>query len=186
MADEADRARELRRRAMPGGGEVVSGALATEALDAVGARAMTVDKTIFVAEDFDPSDPEDQALYAHERHHLRRSSGDDAHGGGKDAEELAAQAIERMVLQRRASGEELDSILRDVDQGRLDDPNHTGGAAEEPGTDGSDPMDAYRALRMDGWSHDAIVRLLVDHVLRELRAGEQDRSSRGPLAGARF
>ena len=60
---------------------------------------MTLDKDIFVAEDFDESRPEDQALYAHERHHQMEHGRVDA-GAHSYAEEKAAQAIERMVLHR--------------------------------------------------------------------------------------
>jgi hypothetical protein len=180
MADD-NRTRDLRRKSMPGGGEVFSGPLADEALAAVGARAMTMDHTILVSEDFDPNDPEDQALYAHERHHLNQSGGAHEHGGGKDAEEHAARAVEKMVLHRSAAGEDLSSILADVDQGRIGDPTESGGPAEAHGTDGNDPLAAYRKLRAHGWTHDTIVRMLADNVMQELRRSEGDRSERGPL-----
>ena len=43
----------LQRRSMPGGGEVWEGPLASKALKALGARAMTVDSSIIVGDDFD-------------------------------------------------------------------------------------------------------------------------------------
>ena len=178
-----DRTRDLRRLSMPGGGEVFQGPLADEALDAVSARAMTLDGTILVAEDFDPNDPEDQALYAHERHHQLQGA-DSEHGGGHDAEELAARAIESMVLHRATQGEDLHAILRDVDQGRIGEPDHVGRTPDAMGTDGKDPMAAYRRLRAQGWTHDAIVRLLADHVLSEVRRHESDRAERGPLTSS--
>ena len=101
LAERLDRS-QLKRQEMPGGGAVYRGPTATRALDALGARAMTVDRQVVVGEDFDPSRREDQALYAHERYHAER--GDGAGGGGgenfRDSEEIAARAVERMVLHR--------------------------------------------------------------------------------------
>ena len=68
IEDRLDRS-ELRRVAMPDGGEVYRGDIATRALESLGARAFTVDRTIVVGEDFDPYDAEDAALYAHEMYH---------------------------------------------------------------------------------------------------------------------
>jgi hypothetical protein len=181
-----DRANELRKIQMPDGGEVVAGPLAREALSAVGARAMTVDKTIFVSDDFDPNDPEDQALYAHERHHQKHSGGESEHGGGQDAEELAAKAVERMVLHRAARGESFGAIMQDVEAGRIDQPSEVGGAPDAGREDGDDPMAAYRALRAQGWEHDAIVRLLARHVMLELQSEQRTRAVRAPIGPSLF
>ncbi|MFN7146937.1 MAG: DUF4157 domain-containing protein, partial [Myxococcota bacterium] len=93
----------LKRSAMPGGGEVFTGEVASRALKSLGARAMTVDKSIIVSEDFDPSKPEDQALFAHEQFHVDHSGGAGTHEH-RDAEEVAARAVERMVLHRARAG----------------------------------------------------------------------------------
>jgi hypothetical protein len=105
----------LYRRQMPGGGEVYTGPTATRALRTLGARAFTMDRQIFVAEDFDASNPEDQALYAHERHHQLNSGGDGAARSFHDAEEKASRAIERMVLHRAEQGEDFATVLRQVE-----------------------------------------------------------------------
>jgi hypothetical protein len=91
----------LTKQSMPGGGEVYSGPVAQEALETLGARAMTVDQSIIVADDFNPSRASDQALFAHEQHHLEHSGGEGGHTI-RDAEEVEARAIESMVLQRSA------------------------------------------------------------------------------------
>ena len=66
---------ELRHQSMASGQGVFRGELATRALEAVGARAMTLDRSIIVGEDFDPGRPTDQALYAHERYHAEHGDG---------------------------------------------------------------------------------------------------------------
>ncbi len=99
---------QLQRQSMPGGGSVLRGPLATRALNAVGARAMTLDRSIIVAEDFNPNNPEDAALYAHEAFHAEHGDGEGGGGGSnfRDAEEVAARAVERMVLHRMTGGYE--------------------------------------------------------------------------------
>lgn len=179
MAQDRDGEREeqrLRRRRMVDGGEVVSGETASAALDAVGARAMTFDRQIIVHDDFDPDDPEDQAVYAHERLHLRHSGGEDAHHGDHDAEEQEARRVERMVLHRRRQGDDLGTILRDVEDGRIEADEDAGADAahEDAGGDDTDPMDAYRQLVADGWTHEAIVRMLAEHVMHEVALQEEE------------
>jgi hypothetical protein len=185
MADEAPQVKarpgDLHRRQMADGGEVVSGPLAAEALDAVGARAMTVDRTIFVNEDFDPTEAEDQALYAHERLHQLHSGGERTHGG-KDAEESAARAVEAMVLHRRSSGEDFGQIMRDVNEGRTEDRAEKASAPESSGGDThQDVMQAYRTFRNRGYAHETIVRMLADGILKEIRAGDQEARERSPV-----
>lgn len=164
----------IRRKAMPDGGEVYSGPTASRALRALGARAMTMDRQIFVAEDFDPNDPEDAALYAHELHHQMESGGmDDGHTHG-DAEEAAAQAIERMVLHRSAKGDDFGEIMRDVrSQGAGTAPvrNQNGDA---PGSEHEDEvMKAYKALRKQGKSHLQVVNDLAQYVVFTIMAQEE-------------
>lgn len=162
-------ASQLRRRTLPDGTEVFTGPLAEQALDAVGARAMTLDRSILVREDLDPSNPEDQALLAHEQHHAAESGGEGAHAEG-DEEEAAARAVEAFVLhQRRAQST---------------DERATGGdapmAAAPPGARGSDaPMAGYQALLAGGTPHDQIVDRLARGVLDELRRTRDLRQLRG-------
>lgn len=164
----------LQRKTMEDGGEVYTGPLARAALRAVGARAMTVDNTIFVDEAFDASVTEDRALYAHERVHQMRSGGTDQHGA-HDAEEMAARAIERMVLHRSAEVEDLGAVLRDATDGA--------GTAEGAGpqhpvegegdTAQKSPVDearaAYTSLLAKGQNHEAIVRDLSRYVVDQLQ-----------------
>ncbi|MGB0637954.1 MAG: eCIS core domain-containing protein [Myxococcota bacterium] len=97
---------ELRRVVMPDGGEVYRGEIASRALESLGARAFTVDRTIIVGDDFDPYLAEDRALYAHEQYHVEQGDGGGGGGGEnfRDAEEVAARAVESMVLSRMAAG----------------------------------------------------------------------------------
>ena len=77
--------------------------LLIKALDAIGARAMTMDGEIIVNSHFDLSDATDQAEYAHELYHQARSGG--AAGDKiRDAEEIAARAIESMVFHEAGGG----------------------------------------------------------------------------------
>jgi hypothetical protein len=175
-----DGASGITRKQMADGGEVVTGKLVSKTLQAVGARAMTLDKTVFVPEGFDPDDPEDQALYAHEEYHRNKSGGEEEHGSGHDEEEKQARAIERMVLHRRAKGEDFGSIMRDVDDERFNDPAQKKDNPSDPKSS-DDPMEAYRGLIKAGWSHDAIVRLLTQEVLSQVLQGDSEASARsGP------
>ena len=175
----------LRRRRMPDGGEVVSGPVASRALDAIGARAMTMDNTIFVDESFDESNPTDQALYAHERHHQMESGGTDLHAHN-DAEEQAARSIERMVLHRAEAGEDFATILRDVASGAAaSQVSHSSAespaAAEETATQSDEEaaLAAYHKLRADGISHEVIIDMLARHVVRQLAEGDNKGRYRG-------
>lgn len=163
----------LHRRSMPDGGEVVTGPTARRALRALGARAMTMDRTIFVDEDFDAARPEDAALYAHEQHHQRESGGVHDGHGAHDGEEAAARAIERMVLHRRARGDDLQEVLRDARDGREPVADATPAAG-----DASDPLAAYAALRAEGLSHHEIVRELTRRVLDTLADAHEQEARR--------
>ncbi len=162
-------ASQLRRRTLPDGTEVFTGPLAEQALDAVGARAMTLDRSILVREDLDPSDPEDQALLAHEQHHVSESGGEGEHAEG-DEEEAAARAVEAFVLhQHRAQDTEERATGGDAPM-----------AATPPSSRRADgPMAGYQALLAGGSSHDHIVDQLARGVLDELRRTRDLRRVRG-------
>lgn len=163
----------VRRRNMVDGGQVYSGPTATRALRALGARAMTLDKDIFVAEDFDESSSEDQALYAHERHHQMEHGRVDA-GAHSYAEEKAAQTIESMVLHRSKKGDSFGSIMRDVNSGDVHrDAQSNGGvstSSAEPqvNTSLSQIQKTVMAMMKSGNSYDDVVDLLKEHVLESL------------------
>ena len=162
----------LRRRRVQGGGEVFSGPTASRALKALGARAMTMDNTIFVDEGFDPGSPEDLALLAHERHHQAESGGTDQHSEF-DLEELAARAREQMVLHLARQGGDADEILQKAHEGpnsydEVDRMVRGSGSGDPFLPDGTpDPMHAYRKMLEQGMTHEDIVETLADHVLQE-------------------
>lgn len=167
----------VRRRTMVDGGKVFSGPTATRALRALGARAMTLDKDIFVAEDFDESRPEDQALYAHERHHQMEHGRVDA-GAHSYAEEKAAQAIERMVLHRSKKGDSFGSIMRDVNSGKVhrdaQSGQASGGGAASAGGKPSDPLEqTVITLMNQGKSYDDIVTMLSEHVVEAIESSQR-------------
>jgi len=171
----------LHRQPMEDGGEVYKGPLASRALRAVGARAMTMDRTIIVDEDFDPGEPEDQALYAHERLHQLESGGDDQSTDLSDAEEVAARAVERMVLHRAKAGEDFGGIMRDVSVYRDAAPQSGGSGGGEAPSEGMDGAAAgYQALARSGKSHDQIVQLLARRVMKALFEGAYMEELRGP------
>jgi hypothetical protein len=168
--------RQLSRVTMPGGGEVYRGEIATRALDSLGARAMTLDSTIVVGDDFDPSNVEDQALFAHEMYHVEHGDG---HGGGggdnfADAEETAARAAEAMVLHRSAAGGAEAGYTQGGGggHGHPHSGNHGGrvGAGSEnanqipDGEDDPDSSRGYGSLVGQGMSHDDV----VDHLARKV------------------
>ncbi len=180
IEDRLDRS-ELRRVAMPDGGEVYRGAVATKALDALGARAFTVDRTIIVGDEFDPYRAEDAALYAHEMYHVE--AGDGVGGGGgenfRDAEEVAARAVESLVLSRMAAGGveagyAAGAVAR---KGGIQSGESGAGVGARPGDAGSGSEDTggdptaemgYQALTAQGYSHSEIVDKLARRVLRTL------------------
>lgn len=165
---------------LPGGGEVFTGKLASRTLDAMGARAMTMDKTVIVDEGFDPNKPADQALYAHEMYHVQHSGGQGSNEA-RDAEEIGARAVERMVLHRAVGGAESHEA------------SHTGAPAGAPtgGAPGAvhgDRMEqaernpsaenGYRILRANGQSHVAIIDRLAREALQALQSGHDQRNER--------
>lgn len=156
LASRAERpGRGLARQSMPGGGEVFSGDLASRALKSLGARAMTVDRSIVVADDFDPNKPEDQALFAHEQFHQEHSGGAGTHEH-RDSEEVAARAVERMVLHRaRAGGME-------SHEAGLAVPSTGAVAKEGAGAQSRENQEADVSAQR---GYDALIRLGMDHLL---------------------
>ncbi len=190
IEDRLDRT-ELRRVAMPDGGEVYRGEVANRALDALGARAFTVDRTIIVGDDFDPYKAEDAALYAHEMYHVE--AGDGAGGGGgenyRDAEEIAARAVESLVLSRMAIGgvEAGYSAGAGARKGGIQSGDSGAGVGARPVDAGSAPEDTegdpnpekgYQAMLSKGMEHREIVQQLSRRVLRTLDEQEESRNSR--------
>lgn len=170
----------LSRRAMPGGGEVWEGPLAERALKALGARAMTVDSHIIVGDDFDPSAPESQALYAHERYHQQVSGGAGSHHG-HDAEEMAARTVESMVLHRAAAGGlEAGAAMSGAELQNLPaSPDSPGAPGEGESQRSPDPSLGYQALKGQGLSHQDIIDKLASacsDVMDEQQRTREDRA----------
>ena len=178
----AARGDSLQKKELSDGGEVYTGSLAKRALSAMGARAMTLDETIIVDDTFDESKPEDQALYAHERLHQMESGGHGAEGS-RDAEEVAARAVERMVLHRASHGEGLSSIMRDVTAHgaalasatgpllRSSDENATvgqPGAHAAPTKPEDELAAAYGQMLETAHTHEGVVKELARFVLDQL------------------
>jgi len=180
---------KLSRQSMKDGGEVYRGKLATRALEAVGARAMTMDETIIVSDDFDPSRPEDQALYAHEQYHVDHGDGDGGGGGDnfRDAEEIAARAAESVALHRAMTG--------GTESGYSESAGHRGGDHRQGGGGGAagigDP-DAkpahgkakpsaeagYQALKAQGYGHNDIIAELTRRIVNTLDEQERVKQDR--------
>lgn len=161
---------ELERSAMPGGGEVFGGDLASRALKTLGARAMTVDKSIIVADDFNPGNAEDQALFAHEQYHVDHSGGQGSHHG-RDGEEIAARSVERMVLHRAAAGggESRPAAASAGGDGSESSAPHS--AERDPAA--ANAQRGYDALLAEGYSHDAILHRFARQVMESM---EQSRA----------
>jgi len=175
----------LSRKSMPDGGEVFGGPTASKALSALGARAFTMDETIFVDDGFDTSNPEDLALYAHESHHKAESGGRDDGHSAHDAEEIAARARERMVLHMAKQGEDASTILSQFSHGGPKSAEEAEqmltartSKAGEPA-----PMDAYHSLLSTGMPHEQIVKDLAEHIVRTLSADEEDEHFRRSANG---
>lgn len=162
-----DRSR-LKRVSVPGGGEAFQGETASRALKALGARAMTVDQSIIVSEDFDAQRPEDAALYAHEKLHVDRGSTQATHAV-HDAEEVAARAAEEMVLHRMASGESAADVQRS--------PQKSAPPAKGPP---ADPLQkAIALLQAQGGSRLDLVDNLARQVVNRLAETEDLHHDRG-------
>ncbi len=170
--DILSRSADLRKRAASHG-DVFSGELADEALQAVGARAMTMDGEIIVNSNFDLSSAEDQALYAHELYHQSRSGG--AAGDKiRDAEEIAARAIESMVFHQAGGGrsDALPTNIEDLFQ-EAEAPASPGSTETEASVSPSQAKESgdpsavlgYTALRKQGMTHGEVVYMLTQMLL---------------------
>lgn len=170
--DILSRSADLRKRAASHG-DVFSGELADEALQAVGARAMTMDGEIIVNSNFDLSSAEDQALYAHELYHQSRSGG--AAGDKiRDAEEIAARAIESMVFHQAGGGrsDALPTNIEDLFQeaeapasptSTETETSSSPAQAKESGAPSA--LLGYTALRKQGMTHSEVVYMLTQMLL---------------------
>lgn len=169
-------------------GDVFQGGLADEALNAVGARAMTMEGEIIVNSNFDLSSAEDQALYAHELYHKKHSGGL-AGSTVRDAEEIAARAIESMVF-HKATGGRADALPTNVDDlfAAAEDvaPPSEGQAKNKGDTKRGDgfqkaptALDGYKTLLKQGKPHAEIVQMLVDILMDNYDSKHQDEVSRG-------
>ena len=126
------------------------------------ARALTMDQSIIVSEDFDPTRTEDAALYAHEQFHVQQ--GDHSAGGHHihSGEEIAARAIEGMVLHRSAQ------------EGGGGEAGQGGGGTGKPGQKQAapSPMGGYSAMMKEGLNHFGVVEELARFVVEELDKSE--------------
>ncbi len=185
--DMLSRGQDLRKRA-ESHGEVFTGELADQALNAVGARAMTMDGEIIVNSNFDLSSSEDQALYAHELYHQSRSGG--AAGDQiRDAEEIAARAIESMVFHQAGGGKSdaLPTNIEDLFQ-EAEAPAMPSGATDgETNTTpkevhaSSDPsaISGYAALRNQGMTHAEVIYMLTQMLVDQHDQGQDANRQRG-------
>lgn len=181
---------QLSRVSMPGGGEVFKGPVASRALKALGARAMTVDRSIIVGDSFSPSRAEDAALYAHERHHVARSGGSGGHNG-RDEEEREARAAEAMVFHRMAGGYEggygpggndrpTSDAWKDNTQGTQNQTSGTQGGSDKSDANAGAPSPGrgYAAMRAQGYSHDDVVQELTRRAHGAVEEAEQTKADR--------
>jgi hypothetical protein len=168
-------------------GNVFSGELADQALDAVGARAMTMDGEIIVNSNFDLSNPTDQAEYAHELYHQARSGG--AAGDKiRDAEEIAARAIESMVFHQAGGGrsDALPTNIEDLFQQAENPAKPSTTEGETSGTvsaafENGDPSAilGYQALREQGMTHGEVVYMLTQMLLEQHDQSQDFNRQRG-------
>ena len=164
LAGRLDRSK-LKRRAMGDGGEVFTGQVASRALKALGARAMTVDNSIIVSESFDPNKAEDAAVYAHEQFHLEGSGGV-GDNDGHDQEEAGARQVERMVLHRMSGGVESHEAEHTSNPGGA----QGGGASKgKTSANGATAFGAYAAMLESGMNHGEIVEQLAQQVLQSMQ-----------------
>jgi hypothetical protein len=181
---------ELRHQTMSSGQGVFRGELATRALEAVGARAMTLDRSVLVGDSFDPSRAEDQALYAHERYHAEHGDGDGGGAGNnfRDAEEIAARAVERLSLHNAtAGGHEIggsshaggSGAQSDRHQAVTEQAEKAMAPSETAETTAPEPSTGYKALRSQGLSHEQVVQQLAQEVLRSIQEDFDASGNRG-------
>ena len=178
LAARAERG-HLRSQSMDGG-EVFSGGLATRALGALGARAMTVDNSIIVGEGFNPSNPADKALFAHEQYHLQHSGGEGTHNA-RDAEEIAARAVERMVLHTSGGGVESHEASHTIDTTGTPSAGSSDARGTDPDANSSGPNAArgFGVFRGRGMRRPDIVEMLARQVLNGLNESRDRSQERG-------
>lgn len=182
----------LSRRSF-GGIDVYTGPVAKRALEALNARAFTLDEKIIVDPSFDPHRSTDDAgLLTHEDEH-RRSSGGSGGGaaGHNDAEEQRARSVERMTHHLMDQGATLGDVLQEIRSGSSGAAftAPSGPGAREPGAAlvsaaliggdrDRDPMAAYVQMRAEGMPHARIVDELKQHVMASLDRMNQEHTSR--------
>lgn len=179
---------QLQRVSVPGGGEAFTGPLAGRALEALGGQAMTVDRTIIVPEGFDPSNPEHMSLYAHEQYHQQMGSGEGGTHHIHDAEEVAARAVQRMVLHRAAKGGYEGGYApgggagvprpdpnASLDEGGRGVTDFNAAGSEKPDALDTDPdgRRGYLALKAQGLSHTDIVDKLAREIISVMDAQKE-------------
>ncbi len=177
--------RDLKPVTVPGVGVAYRGPMASRALTALGARAMTVDRHVIVSEDFNPSRPQDAALLAHEQVHVQRGDGGGASHPIHEAEEIAARAAEHMVFHQMSAGPdmgEMDSAPAQVIQ-RAVRGGYGQGGSPQSGTgsqqDQGGPEAVYQALRARGLEREEIIVLLAENIDVQSRADEALSAQRG-------
>lgn len=189
LAGRLDR-KQLQRMSMPGGGEVYKGPVASRALKAMGARAMTLDRAIIVGDDFNPGRPEDQALFAHEQHHLNAGGGEGGHQG-RDAEEIEARAVEAMVFHRAAAGgyeggyEDRGGAAQgnqhgaqDQNSGQARSGTNNANDTSDSNSTKADPGRGYMAMLAQGYNHQDVVEELARRAVAALDEREQVKTDR--------
>ena len=181
MADQIG-SRNLRNRRV-GHQEVFTGDLADDALNALGARAMTVEDEIIVNNQFNPNQADDQALLAHEMLH-QEFSGGVAGSSMHDAEEVAARAVESMVFHRAKNGDsnpiprKASELLREKDN-QEEKANSSANAAENPKSERPSAEQGFQVLKDRGFSHEMIVQHLMYKVVDELERKHMESIDRG-------
>ncbi len=190
LAGRMDRA-QLTRVSMPGGGEVFKGPAASRALKAMGARAMTVDRSIIVGDSFNASRAEDQALFAHEEVHRDYQGSSGGHSSTSTEEKMARQA-EAMVFHRMAGGYEggygpggndrsSGSAWSDGSQNSQNQTPSTQGSSDKPEANAGSPSPSrgYAALRAQGYNHGDVVEELTRRAMGALQEQDQVKQDRG-------
>ena len=156
-----------------GNHEVFRGTLVDRSLRAVNAEAGTLDGEILVKGNFDPSYPEGQGLLTHELYHKEQSGGVAGHSI-RDAEEMAARALEAMVFHEAKttgknmvpqSATELYEQAKEMQTKSTQDIPYNPDAPEqsfEPC-----PIRGFTALMNQGWTHEQLllecVHRLISH-----------------------
>lgn len=154
-----------------GNEEVFRGALADRALQAVNARAGTIDGEIIVNSGFNANTPEGQALLTHEMYHKENSGGVAGHSI-RDAEELAARALESMVFQEaQSTGKNVvpQSASELLKQAKDIQTKQNQGEPYNP-EDPSAPFEAsavrgFQALMAQGYTHEQLLQECVHRLL---------------------